>query len=91
MQSCLPSPAVLLDIDLPLPLAFLLGFEWRITTRLRLSVRQRTGYSFEDVAGDGEVSPVVGVQNLVCPFYQMGQRHDLIFLPHRLKTPSAPD
>ncbi|MGH2746739.1 MAG: hypothetical protein ACRDKB_02295 [Actinomycetota bacterium] len=38
------------------PLAFLLGYEWRVTTRLRLVVRQRTGVSVTDVDGDGPAS-----------------------------------
>jgi hypothetical protein len=50
------SPEVLLDADLPLPLAFLVGYEWRITTRLRLRVWQRTGSSYAWVEADG-VSP----------------------------------
>jgi len=44
---------LLLDLDLPLPLAFLVGYEWRITTRLRLTVNQRTGVSFTEVDSDG--------------------------------------
>lgn len=47
---------LLLDLDLPLPLAFLVGYEWRITTRLRLTVRQRTGISFTEVDSDGDVA-----------------------------------
>jgi hypothetical protein len=40
------SPVLSLDPDLPLPLAFLVGYEWRSTTRLRLRIGQRTGGSF---------------------------------------------
>jgi hypothetical protein len=47
---------LLLDLDRPLPLAFLVGYEWRITTRLRLSVSQRTGISFTEVDSDGDVA-----------------------------------
>jgi hypothetical protein len=47
---------LLLDLDLPLPLAFLVGYEWRITTRLRLTVNQRTGVSFTEVDSDGDVA-----------------------------------
>ena len=58
LQASASSPAVLLDTDLPLPLAFLVGFEWRITTRIRLTVRQRTGASFAEVEADGDVGDV---------------------------------
>jgi hypothetical protein len=47
------NPTVNLDMDLPLPLAFLVGYEWRLTSRLRLRVEQRTGSSFAWVDGDG--------------------------------------
>ena len=40
------SPELSLDLDMPLPLAFLVGYEWRGTTRLRLRIGQRTGASF---------------------------------------------
>jgi len=56
LQAAFPSPSLLLDLDLPLPLAFLVGYEWRVTTRLRPTVRQRTGISFSKVEGDGEVA-----------------------------------
>ena len=36
-------------------MAFLVGYEWRVTARLRLAVRQRTGISFSEIEGDGEV------------------------------------
>ncbi len=52
------NPEVLMDLDLPLPLAFLLGYEWRLPTRLRLVVRQRTGSGWDDVHGDGDVAPI---------------------------------
>jgi hypothetical protein len=55
LQAAFESPSVLLDLDLPLPLAFLVGLEWRVTTRLRLAVRQRTGVSFAEIASDGAV------------------------------------
>lgn len=50
------SPEVALDADLPLPLAFLVGYEWRITARLRLRVLQRTGSSYAWVEADGPVA-----------------------------------
>lgn len=53
LQAALRSPSMLVDLDLPLPLAFLAGYEWRVTTRLRLVVRQRTGISVTDVDGEG--------------------------------------
>ena len=52
-QSREGSPEVMLDADLPLPLAFLVGYEWRVTARLRLHVRQRTGSSYAWVEADG--------------------------------------
>lgn len=54
-QATTHSPRVELDLDLPLPIAFLVGFEWRITSRLRLSVKQRTGTTVSVVEGDGRV------------------------------------
>ncbi len=56
LQAASSSPAVLLDLDLPLPLAFLTGYQWRTTTRLRLAVRQRTGVSFATIESDGPVT-----------------------------------
>ncbi len=53
LQTIAHAPRVELDLDLPIPIAFLLGFEWRITSRLRLSVRQRTGITVSVVDGDG--------------------------------------
>jgi hypothetical protein len=49
-------PAVTLDLNLPLPLAMLLGYEWRVTTRLRLSVRQRTQSGIINVTGSGPIA-----------------------------------
>jgi len=46
-------PEITLDLNLPLPLAMLLGYEWRVTTRLRLVVRQRTRSGLAEVPGDG--------------------------------------
>lgn len=60
LQATTHSPRVELDLDLPLPIAFLLGFEWRITSRLRLSVRQRTGTTVSVVEGDGRVEDPPG-------------------------------
>ena len=45
-----------LDLNLPLPLAMLIGYEWRVTTRLRLVARQRTRSGSIEVRGDGPVS-----------------------------------
>ena len=47
------SPVLSLDSDLPLPLAFLVGHEWRSTTRLRLRIGQRTGASFSWIEHSG--------------------------------------
>jgi len=56
------STTLSLDPDLPLPLAFLVGYEWRVTTRLRLRIRQRTGAFFSWIEHEGalgeEPSPV---------------------------------
>lgn len=46
-------PHVVLDLDLPLPLAALVGYEWRVTSRLRLTIRQRTRSAITIVDGDG--------------------------------------
>ena len=56
LQAAFPWPALLLDLDLPLPLAFLTGYQWRTTSRLRLAVRQRTGVSYSTIDGDGPVT-----------------------------------
>src|SRR5439155_4787517 len=55
LQAAFHSPDVVLDLDLPLPLAFLVGYEWRLTTRLRLTVELRTGTTFGELTGDGDV------------------------------------
>lgn len=52
------SPGIMLDADLPLPLAFLVGYEWRVTTRLRLQVWQRTGSSCAWVGADGPTTEI---------------------------------
>lgn len=36
------APELILSLDVPLPLAFLIGYRWRATTRLRLVVEQST-------------------------------------------------
>ena len=46
-------PHVALDLDLPLPLAALVGYEWRVTSRLVLTIRQRTRSGITVVDGDG--------------------------------------
>ena len=56
-QAGCPSPEVLVDLDLPLPLAFQLGYEWRLPTRLKLVIRQRTGVAWTDIESDGDLTP----------------------------------
>jgi hypothetical protein len=56
LQAAFHSPDVRLDIDLPLPLAFLVGYEWRLTTRIRLVIGLRTGVSLQELQGDGEAA-----------------------------------
>jgi hypothetical protein len=56
LQGAFSAPHVLLDLDLPLPLAFLVGYEWRITARLRLTILQRTGVSYAEIHGDGKIA-----------------------------------
>jgi hypothetical protein len=51
------SPEVQLDADLPLPLAFLVGHEWRATSRVRLQIWQRTGSSYAWVEAEGPTCP----------------------------------
>ena len=55
-QARVHTPQLLLDTDLPLPLAFLLGYEWRATTRIRLRIGQRTGASFSWIGHEGTLS-----------------------------------
>jgi hypothetical protein len=49
-------PELVVELDAPLPLAMLAGYAWRVTTRLRLSVRQRTRSAIITVEGDGPVN-----------------------------------
>jgi SMODS-associated and fused to various effectors sensor domain len=49
-------PEITLDINLPLPLAMLIGYEWRVTTHLRLVARQRVGSSRIVVRGRGRTA-----------------------------------
>jgi hypothetical protein len=46
-------PHLTLDLDLPLPMAALAGYEWRVTSRLALTIRQRTRSGVVVVDGDG--------------------------------------
>jgi hypothetical protein len=46
-------PRLTVDVAAPLPLGVLLGYEWRVTTRLSLSLRQRVRSSIAVVAADG--------------------------------------
>jgi len=55
-QGAFLAPRLVLDLDLPLPLAFLVGHEWRVTTRLQMAVRQRTGVSSRTIESDDEVT-----------------------------------
>jgi hypothetical protein len=49
-------PEVELTLNLPLPLAMLLGYEWRVTSRLKLTINQRTRSGIVVVTGDGDVT-----------------------------------
>jgi len=49
-------PQVTIDFDAPLPIASLLGYEWRVTSRLKLSIRQRTRSGIIVVHGDGHAA-----------------------------------
>lgn len=57
-QARTSSPELRVEPDLPLPLAYLVGYEWRITTRLRLVVYQRTGSAFRWISADGSTAPI---------------------------------
>jgi hypothetical protein len=46
-------PHVTLDLDVPVPVAALVGYEWRVTSRMKLTVRQRTRSGIVVVDGDG--------------------------------------
>lgn len=48
-----PFPEVQLTLNVPLPLAMLLGYEWRVASRLKLTIRQRTRSGIVVVTGDG--------------------------------------
>ena len=48
-------PEVELTLNLPLPLAMLLGYEWRVTSRLKLTINQRTRSGIVVVTGDGDL------------------------------------
>lgn len=56
LQAAFSRPCLSLDLDLPLPIAFLVGYEWRITTRLQLTVHQRTGCRVMAIDASGESS-----------------------------------
>lgn len=60
-QATTKSPQMRIDPDLPLPLAYLVGYEWRITTRVRLAVHQRTGSTFRWIDADGSTAPIAPV------------------------------
>lgn len=53
LQRRYSSIRIVLDQDLPLPVGFLVGYEWRATTRIELVIRQRTGASFDYVESRG--------------------------------------
>jgi hypothetical protein len=46
-------PRITLDLDVPVPVAALVGYEWRVTSRISLSIRQRTRSGVVVVDGDG--------------------------------------
>lgn len=48
-------PHITLDLDIPLPIAALVGHEWRVTSRLKLTIRQRTRSGVVLVDGDGPI------------------------------------
>lgn len=49
-------PELTLTLNFPLPLVMLLGYEWRVTSRLRLTIKQRTRSGIVLVTGDGDVT-----------------------------------
>jgi hypothetical protein len=57
-QATTKSPELRIEPDLPLPLAYLVGYEWRIATRVRLAVNQRTGSTFRWIGADGSTAPI---------------------------------
>ncbi len=59
LQSQSEQPQLLIDLNLPLPLAYLVGYEWRITTGMRLNFVQRTGTTEVVVAGEGPITDPV--------------------------------
>ena len=61
VQAMSASPELRVDADMPLPLVYLVGYEWRISTRVRLAINQRTGASFRWIEADGAAAPIVPV------------------------------
>lgn len=55
LQSTATQPHLVVDLDLPMPLAYLVGLRWSVISRLRVDFRQLTGATEMMVAGDGEV------------------------------------
>lgn len=49
-------PRMVIDAHLPLPLATLIGYEWRTTTGLQITVRQRSQAVILDVAAGGDAA-----------------------------------
>jgi hypothetical protein len=60
VQAASRHPEVCLDLDLPLPIAFLVGYEWRLPTRIKLTVHQRTGNEWSYIPSDGEAVAAPG-------------------------------
>ena len=56
LQGGTPQPEIEVDLVLPLPLAYVVGYRWRITTGIRLSFIQRTGSAERLVDGDGLIA-----------------------------------
>lgn len=56
LQSTASQPHLVVDFDLPLPLAYLVGLRWSVISRLRVEFRQLTGATERTISGDGDVA-----------------------------------
>jgi hypothetical protein len=64
LQGGAPQPEIEVDLVLPLPLAYVVGYRWRITTGIHLSFIQRTGGTERLVDGDGPIANPIAPPDL---------------------------
>lgn len=56
LQSMASQPHLVVDLDLALPLAYLVGLRWSVISRLRVDFRQLTGATERTISGEGDVT-----------------------------------